>query len=118
MKSGFIGIIGRPNVGKSTLLNQMVGEKVAITTDKPQTTRNSIRGIYTRMPGMIDAADAAGQNGEGTSAGDAKTAGGKIIEFPGESEHTGLSIETANIEFANPDTITGPSQIRWFAPER
>ena len=80
MKSGFIGIIGRPNVGKSTLLNQMVGEKVAITTDKPQTTRNSIRGIYTRMPGMIDAADAAGQNGEGTSAGAAKTAGGKIID--------------------------------------
>ena len=48
----------------------------------------------------------------------AETASGKIIEFPGESEHTGLSIETANIEFANPDTITGPTQIRWFAPEK
>ncbi len=48
----------------------------------------------------------------------AETASGLIIEFPGESEHTGLSIETANIEFANPDTITGPTQIRWFAPER
>ena len=54
MKSGFIAIIGRPNVGKSTLLNTILGEKIAITTDKPQTTRNSIRGIYTRLNGQDD----------------------------------------------------------------
>jgi GTP-binding protein Era len=59
-KSGFVSIIGRPNSGKSTLLNRLVGEKVSIVTDKPQTTRRVVRGIVTRPEGQITFLDTPG----------------------------------------------------------
>ena len=60
MKSGFVSIVGRPNSGKSTLLNSVVGEKVSIVTDKPQTTRHVARGIVTRPDGQIVFLDTPG----------------------------------------------------------
>ena len=60
MKSGFVSIIGRPNVGKSTLMNTIIGEKIAIVTDKPQTTRTRIQGIYTCEQGQIIFVDTPG----------------------------------------------------------
>lgn len=59
-KSGVAAIIGRPNAGKSTLLNQMIGEKIAIVSDKPQTTRTRIRGVLTRTEGQIVFLDTPG----------------------------------------------------------
>lgn len=61
LKSGFVTLIGRPNVGKSTLLNRLAGQKVAITSKKPQTTRNRIRAIYTdKEKGQIVFVDTPG----------------------------------------------------------
>lgn len=60
MKSGFVGVIGRPNVGKSTLINNIIGKKIAITSSKPQTTRNIIQGIYNEDKVQIVFVDTPG----------------------------------------------------------
>lgn len=59
-KSGFVTLIGRPNVGKSTLMNRLIGQKIAITSDKPQTTRNRIQTVYTCDEGQIVFLDTPG----------------------------------------------------------
>lgn len=59
-KSGFIAIIGRPNVGKSTLLNRIIGQKIAIMSDKAQTTRNKIQGVLTEKDAQLIFIDTPG----------------------------------------------------------
>ena len=59
-KAGFATLIGRPNVGKSTLMNKLIGQKIAITSSKPQTTRNRIQTVYTSEEGQIVFLDTPG----------------------------------------------------------
>lgn len=59
-KSGFVTLVGRPNVGKSTLMNHLIGQKIAITSDKPQTTRNRIQTVYTDERGQVVFLDTPG----------------------------------------------------------
>ena len=69
MRSGFVAVVGRPNVGKSTLVNQMVGSKVAITSTRPQTTRNVIRGVVTEPEYQLVLVDTPGLHKPRTELG-------------------------------------------------
>ncbi len=69
-KSGFVAIVGRPNVGKSTLMNQVIGQKIAIMSDKPQTTRNKIHGVYTTEDTQIVFLDTPGVHKRQSKLGD------------------------------------------------
>ena len=69
-KTGFIAIVGRPNVGKSTLLNSILGEKITIVSSKPQTTRNRITGIYTEGDSQYVFMDTPGMHKPKTKLGE------------------------------------------------
>ncbi|MGN7454956.1 GTPase Era [Paenibacillus pasadenensis] len=81
-RSGFVGIVGRPNVGKSTLMNRMIGQKIAIMSDKPQTTRNKIHGVLTRDNSQIVFLDTPGIHKPNSKLGDymVKAAEGALFE--------------------------------------
>lgn len=70
MRSGFVAVVGRPNVGKSTLVNAAVGTKVAITSPRPQTTRNTIRGVVHRVDTQVVLVDSPGLHKPSTALGE------------------------------------------------
>ena len=77
VKSGFVTLIGRPNVGKSTLMNHLIGQKIAITSNKPQTTRNRIQTVYTGEKGQIVFLDTPGIHKAKNKLGESPGSGGR-----------------------------------------
>ena len=103
MKCGFVTIIGRPNVGKSTLLNQILGQKIVITTDKAQTTRKRIKGILTDEHGQIIFIDTPGIHKPKTKLGNTmiETAFGTVSDV----DVILFLVEATSIEIGRGDRI-------------
>ena len=99
-KTGFITIVGRPNVGKSTLLNALLGEKIAIVSSKPQTTRNRINGILTVGEDQYVFLDTPGIFNPRNSLGDymVKTANASMQDADAIVLVTDLGKEVSNVE--------------------
>ena len=100
IKSGFVALIGRPNVGKSTLMNHLIGQKIAITSRKPQTTRNRIQTVYNDERGQIVFLDTPGIHR-------AKNKLGEYMVYAAEST---LKDVDAALWLVEPGTFVGPSE--------
>lgn len=101
-KSGFVAIIGRPNVGKSTLMNQLIGQKIAITSKKPQTTRNRIQTVYTDERGQIVFLDTPGIH----------KAKNKLGEYMVQVANRALREVDVILWLVEPSTYIGPGDKR------
>ncbi len=101
-RSGFVSLIGRPNVGKSTLMNRIIGQKIAITSPKPQTTRNRIQTVYTCEQGQIIFTDTPGMHR-------ARTKLGEYMESAAEGSISDVDLLLWLIE---PDQFVGPGDQR------
>ncbi len=93
-KSGFVALIGRPNVGKSTLMNHLIGQKIAITSNKPQTTRNRIQTVYTDERGQIVFLDTPGIHKSKNKLGDYMV--GVAVRTLGEADIAIWLVEPTN----------------------
>ena len=112
-KSGFVAILGRPNVGKSTFLNHVMGQKIAIMSDKAQTTRNKIMGIYTTDKEQIVFIDTPGIHKPKTALGDFMVESAYSTLRAGRAEERILRWESPSVE---PNRNTAGPTARFRLP--
>ena len=112
-RSGFVTLIGRPNVGKSTLMNRIIGQKIAITSNKPQTTRNRIQTVYTDERGQIIFLDTPGIHKAKNKLGECMVSVAEIIPVSAlKGENTDELLESmfryleTGPQYYDEDTIT------------